>query len=98
MVSYEIPLGIAIIIGVMTAGTLNLVQLGHIQSGGIHTWLIYRVRYSFIMAQPMKMCHWNFQNCSIIKCLKPSNMWNYINMTETTIISRIISALPCKGR
>jgi NADH-quinone oxidoreductase subunit H len=42
MVSYEIPLGISIIIGVMTAGTLNMVQLGHIQSGGIQTWIIFR--------------------------------------------------------
>ncbi len=42
MVSYEIPLGIAIIIGVMSAGTLNLVQLGHLQSGGLHTWIIFR--------------------------------------------------------
>jgi NADH-quinone oxidoreductase subunit H len=42
MVCYEIPLGIAIIIGVMTAGTLNLVELGNLQSGGIHTWIIFR--------------------------------------------------------
>jgi NADH-quinone oxidoreductase subunit H len=42
MVSYEIPLGISIIIGVMTAGTLNLVTLGHMQGGGLHTWIIYR--------------------------------------------------------
>jgi NADH-quinone oxidoreductase subunit H len=42
MVSYEIPLGMAIIIGVMAAGTLNLVELGMIQGGGIHTWIIFR--------------------------------------------------------
>jgi NADH-quinone oxidoreductase subunit H len=42
MVCYEIPLGISIIIGVMSAGTLNLVQLGNIQGGGIHTWIIFR--------------------------------------------------------
>ena len=48
MVSYEIPLGISIIIGVMTAGTLNLVDLGHLQGGGIHTWLIYRNPFAFI--------------------------------------------------
>jgi NADH-quinone oxidoreductase subunit H len=47
MVSYEIPLGIAIIIGVMTAGTLNLVQLGFIQGGGIHTWIIFRNPFVF---------------------------------------------------
>jgi NADH-quinone oxidoreductase subunit H len=48
MVSYEIPLGISIIIGVMTAGTLNLLNLGHMQGGGLHTWIIYR--NPFVMA------------------------------------------------
>src|SRR2546421_3891571 len=48
MVSYEIPLGISIIVGVMTAGTLNLIQLGHLQGGGIHTWLIYRNPFAFL--------------------------------------------------
>jgi NADH-quinone oxidoreductase subunit H len=48
MVSYEIPLGISIIVGVMAAGTLNLVTLGFIQQGGIHTWLIYRNPFAFL--------------------------------------------------
>src|SRR5690348_12026686 len=48
MVSYEIPLGISIIIGVMTAGTLNLVRLGHLQGGGIHTWLVFRNPFAFL--------------------------------------------------
>src|SRR5688572_5215693 len=48
MVSYEIPLGISIIVGVMAAGTLNMVDLGHVQSGGIHTWLIYRNPFVFL--------------------------------------------------
>src|SRR5207247_10804986 len=47
MVSYEIPLGISIIIGVMTAGTLNMVQLGHLQGGGLHTWIIYKNPFVF---------------------------------------------------
>ena len=47
MVSYEIPLGISIIVGIMAAGTLNMVQLGHIQGGGLHTWLIYRNPFTF---------------------------------------------------
>jgi NADH-quinone oxidoreductase subunit H len=42
MVSYEIPLGISIIVGVMAAGTLNVIQLGNMQGGGLHTWLIFR--------------------------------------------------------
>jgi len=41
MVCFEIPLGLSIIVGVMAAGTLDLVQLGHRQGGGLHTWLIF---------------------------------------------------------
>jgi NADH-quinone oxidoreductase subunit H len=48
MVSYEIPLGISIIVGVMTAGTLNMTDLSHIQGGGIHTWLIFRNPFTFL--------------------------------------------------
>ena len=48
MVSYEIPLGISIIVGVMAAGTLNMVELGHMQGGGIHTWLIFRNPFVFV--------------------------------------------------
>src|SRR3954468_2557186 len=47
MVSYEIPLGISIMVGIIAAGTLNLVQLGHLQGGGLHTWLIYRNPFTF---------------------------------------------------
>jgi len=48
MVAYEIPLGIAIIVGVMTAGTLNMVELGRLQDGGLHTWLIFRNPFVFM--------------------------------------------------
>ena len=48
MVSYEIPLGMSIIVAVMAAGTLDLVKLGHIQSGGLHTWLIFRNPFTFV--------------------------------------------------
>ncbi len=48
MVSYEIPLGLAIIIGVMSAGALNLVDLGYLQAGGIHTWLVFRNPFTFL--------------------------------------------------
>ena len=47
MVSYEIPLGISLIVAVMVAGTLNLVLASHIQGGGIHTWLIFRNPFIF---------------------------------------------------
>jgi len=48
MVSYEVPLGLSIIVGVMAAGTLNLVRLGFQQGGGIHTWLIFRNPFAFL--------------------------------------------------
>src|SRR5688572_20802380 len=47
IVSYEIPLGISIIVGLMCVGTLNMIELGHYQGGGIHTWLIYRNPFAF---------------------------------------------------
>ncbi|MDB5296536.1 MAG: NADH-quinone oxidoreductase subunit [Phycisphaerales bacterium] len=42
MVSYEIPLGLSILTAVLAAGTLNLVELGHLQAGGLHTWVVFR--------------------------------------------------------
>jgi NADH-quinone oxidoreductase subunit H len=48
MVSYEIPLGLSIIVGVMAAGTLNLVTLGFQQGGGVHTWLVFRNPFTFL--------------------------------------------------
>lgn len=48
MVSYEIPLGISIIVGVMAAGTLNMVDMSQSQGGGLHTWLIFRNPFVFI--------------------------------------------------
>lgn len=47
MVSYEIPLGLAIITAVLTAGSMNLVHLGHLQSGGLHTWIIFKSPFVF---------------------------------------------------
>jgi NADH-quinone oxidoreductase subunit H len=48
MVSYEIPLGISIIVAVMTAHTLNMVEMSRMQNGGLHTWLIFRNPFVFI--------------------------------------------------
>lgn len=47
MVSYEVPMGISIIVAVMAAGTLNMVDLGSLQSGGVHTWIIFRSPFAF---------------------------------------------------
>lgn len=48
MVSYEIPLGVSIICGVLVAGTLNLVALSYLQGGGIHDWLVFHNPFLFL--------------------------------------------------
>ena len=50
MVSYEIPLGLAALMIVMTAGTLNLQHLVMDQVGGIHRWYMFRNPFLFIGA------------------------------------------------
>jgi NADH-quinone oxidoreductase subunit H len=47
MVSYEIPLGIAIIVGVITAGTLNLMELNYLQGNGIADWFVFHNPFIF---------------------------------------------------
>lgn len=47
MVSYEIPLGLAILCGALVASTLNLVELGYLQGGGLHTWLLFHNPFIF---------------------------------------------------
>lgn len=48
IVSYEIPLGIAILCGVMVAGTMNLVDLNYLQGGGIQTWFAFHDPFIFM--------------------------------------------------
>jgi NADH-quinone oxidoreductase subunit H len=48
MVSYEIPLGMAILCGVVTAGTLDLMELSFLQAGGIHEWFVFHNPWMFL--------------------------------------------------
>ncbi len=41
MVSYEVPLGISLICGILVAGTLNMVELGYLQGGGLWDWYVF---------------------------------------------------------
>ena len=47
MVSYEIPMGMALLIPVMCVGSLSLVDIGNVQDGGWHTWLVFRNPFTF---------------------------------------------------
>ncbi len=48
MVSYEVPLGLTIITGVLVAGTLNLVELGYLQGGGLWDWFVFHNPFIFL--------------------------------------------------
>ena len=50
MVSYEIPMGLALLIPIISAGTLSLTAIGDMQSGGWHTWLAFRNPFTFLGA------------------------------------------------
>ncbi|MBD3676602.1 MAG: NADH-quinone oxidoreductase subunit NuoH [Planctomycetaceae bacterium] len=48
MVSYEIPLAICAIIPVTVAGSLNLVEIAQLQSGGFQNWLIFNDPFTLV--------------------------------------------------
>lgn len=48
MVSYEIPLGISILCGVIVAGTLHLVELSYLQGRGLWDWFIFHNPFVFM--------------------------------------------------
>ena len=48
MVSYEIPMGMTLLIPIMTVGTLNLVQIGEAQRDGWISWLAFRNPFLFV--------------------------------------------------
>ena len=50
MVSYEIPMGMALLLPVMIAGTLNLNTMGQQQAGGWFTWFCFTNPFMFAAA------------------------------------------------
>jgi len=47
MVSYEIPMGMALLVPVVTAGTLSLRKIGEVQSEGWFSWLAFSSPFAF---------------------------------------------------
>jgi NADH-quinone oxidoreductase subunit H len=47
MVSYEIPMGMSLLIPVMTAGTLQLTAIADRQGGGFHSWFVFANPWCF---------------------------------------------------
>ncbi|MBX3440047.1 MAG: NADH-quinone oxidoreductase subunit NuoH [Planctomycetaceae bacterium] len=48
MVSYEVPLGITAVIPVMIAGTMNLNEIGRMQSGWFWNWFVFRDPFTML--------------------------------------------------
>jgi NADH-quinone oxidoreductase subunit H len=48
VVSYEIPMGMSLLIPVMTVGTMRLTAIGEAQSGGWFTWLWFANPFCFL--------------------------------------------------
>lgn len=48
MVSYEIPMGMALMVPVVVVGSLSLTQIGNAQSGGWFTWLAFTNPFVFV--------------------------------------------------
>ncbi|MCA9053999.1 MAG: NADH-quinone oxidoreductase subunit H, partial [Planctomycetaceae bacterium] len=48
MVSYEVPLGLTAVIPVAIAGTMNLNEIVHLQSGCLTNWFIFRDPFTLV--------------------------------------------------
>ena len=48
VVSYEIPMAICALVPVIATGSLNLVEVGHIQAGGMGHWMIFQNPFTFV--------------------------------------------------
>jgi len=48
VVSYEVPLGLCVVVPVMIAGTMDLVAIGNMQSGWLNNWLIFHNPFVFL--------------------------------------------------
>ena len=48
VVSYEVPLGLCVIVPVMIAGTMDLIAIGDMQAGMVWNWFIFHDPFTFI--------------------------------------------------
>lgn len=48
VVSYEVPMGLCVVVPVLIAGTMNLVEIGRLQQGWFTNWLVFHDPFTFI--------------------------------------------------
>jgi NADH-quinone oxidoreductase subunit H len=58
VVSYEVPLGLCVVVPVMIAGTMDLVAIGQMQAGWFTNWFIFHDPFTFIT-------FWVYFTCAI---------------------------------
>ncbi|REK09000.1 MAG: NADH-quinone oxidoreductase subunit H [Planctomycetota bacterium] len=49
VVSYEVPLGICVVVPVLIAGTMDLVAIGQMQAGWFFNWFLFHDPFTFIV-------------------------------------------------
>jgi len=49
VVSYEVPMGLCVVVPVMIAGTMDLTAIGNMQSGMFWNWLIFHDPFTFLV-------------------------------------------------
>ena len=50
VVSYEVPLGMCVVVPVFLCGTMNLTTIGNMQEGFITNWLVFNDPFTFVIA------------------------------------------------
>jgi NADH-quinone oxidoreductase subunit H len=58
VVSYEVPVGLCVLIPVMIAGTMNLTTIADMQAGGPQNWFIFHDPFTFVV-------FWVFFTCAL---------------------------------
>lgn len=58
VVSYEVPLAMCVVVPVTVAGTMDLVEIGRMQSGWIWQWLIFHDPFTFLV-------FWVYFTCAV---------------------------------
>lgn len=49
VVSYEVPLGMCVVVPVMICGTMNLLTIGNMQAGFFTNWLVFNDPFTFVI-------------------------------------------------
>ncbi|MCO6454131.1 MAG: NADH-quinone oxidoreductase subunit NuoH [Pirellulaceae bacterium] len=49
VVSYEVPMGLCVVVPVMICGTMNLVTIGNMQAGLFTNWLVFHDPFTFLV-------------------------------------------------